>query len=73
MRYEATFCGARVPLVRRKFRRTLEWIGGRVSTGCPIVIIYTGAKKKALKEQARLSRWGYKATIKRERPCKTVK
>ena len=66
---EATFAGKCVRLWRGRNQRLLSWIGGEVSTGCPITLRYRGSKNKALKKAEQLRRYGYRVEVKR---CRKV-
>ena len=67
MRFETSFCGAKVELWRAKYRRCLEWIGGDAARGIPVTIVYRGPKRRVLAEKKRLERYGYKVTVRREK------
>ena len=72
LRIEAEFCGTRVPVWRRKWKRVVEFAGGPVGKLCPLVIRFHGAKRRAQRMQDQLKRYGYKVRIQRERSSEPV-
>ncbi len=68
IRLETTFCGKPVLIWRPRWKRHLEFLGGKVGLLVPVVLTYRGQKKRAQKEAQRLKRYGYRVKMRREKP-----
>lgn len=61
VRLVAVALGRRLPCVRVRGSRTLEWLAGPVGHGVPVRVLYTPLGLYAARQQAeQLRGWGYR-------------